>query len=164
MSMRPPPTIRTRPTTGGGGGGSASLGALTNPNRTFGLLFGAVYVLVGIVGFFVTTHVAFAATTGKPLIFFNLNPLHNLVHIAVGLLFLGGAAAGEIWSARVNALVGAVYLLVGIAGLFVIGHSLNILALNGADNGLHFASAVLALGVGAYGISRANKAKAGALA
>ena len=155
MSLRPPPVARST-----GGPSGAPLGGLASPNKTFGLLFGAVYVLVGLAGFAVTSHVSFAATTGKPLIIFNLNPLHNLVHIAVGLLFLGGAAAGERWSARVNALIGAVYLLVGVAGLFVIGHSANILALNQADNALHFASAVLALGIGAYGISQSSKAEA----
>jgi hypothetical protein len=48
----------------------------------------------------------------------------------------------------VNSTVGGVYLLVGIVGLFLVGSSANILALNGADNVLHFASAILLLGVG----------------
>jgi hypothetical protein len=44
--------------------------------------------------------------------------------------------------------VGAVYLLVGILGLFLVGSEANILALNSADNVLHFASAVVLLGIG----------------
>ena len=48
----------------------------------------------------------------------------------------------------VNTGVGAVYLLVGILGLFLLTSPLNIIALNGADNVLHLASAVLLLGVG----------------
>lgn len=152
MSYNPPAGTRASRAT------SPGMGMPANPNKLFGLMFGAVYVLVGLVGFAVTGGVSFAATTGKPLIIFNLNPLHNLVHIAVGLLFLGGAAAGEMWSARVNTLVGAVYLLVGIAGLFIIGGQYNIIALNQADNGLHFASAILALGVGIYGLTRGRAA------
>jgi len=38
--------------------------------------------------------------------------------------------------------------VLGLAGLFVIGTGVNVLALNGADNVVHFASAVLLLAVG----------------
>jgi hypothetical protein len=48
----------------------------------------------------------------------------------------------------VATVVGAVFLVLGIAGLFVIGSPVNVLALNGADNVLHFASAVVLLAVG----------------
>jgi hypothetical protein len=44
--------------------------------------------------------------------------------------------------------VGAVYLLVFVAGLAVQGSSANILALNAADHGLHLISALLLLTVG----------------
>ena len=49
-----------------------------------------------------------------------------------------------------NTLVGAVYLLVGVIGLFIANDTseANILSLNGADNVLHFASALVLLGVG----------------
>jgi len=60
-------------------------------NRTFGYVFGGTYVLVGLVGFAVTGGIGFAASQGKNLIFFGVNPLHNLVHIAVGALLLIGA-------------------------------------------------------------------------
>jgi len=119
-------------------------------NRKFGYAFGAVYALVGIVGFAVTSGVGFAATQGHNLIIFGVNPLHNIVHILVGVLLLGGAAAGAVWSKRVNGLVGGVYMLVGIVGLFLVGESLNILALNHADNALHFATAILAIAVASY--------------
>ena len=45
-------------------------------------------------------------------------------------------------------LLSVVYLLVGILGLFLLGSELNIIALNGADNVLHFASALVLLGAG----------------
>ena len=48
----------------------------------------------------------------------------------------------------VNTVIGAVFLVLGIAGLFVIGTGLNVLALNGADNVVHFASTVILLAVG----------------
>jgi hypothetical protein len=52
--------------------------------------------------------------------------------------------------------VGAVYLAVGAAGLFLVGTEANIIALNGADNVLHFASALLLLGVGLGADKRAT--------
>ena len=48
----------------------------------------------------------------------------------------------------VNTVVGAVYLLLGIVGFFLVGTALNILALNTADHFLHLASAIVLLGVG----------------
>jgi hypothetical protein len=120
----------------------------TSPNKLLGLAFGSVYLLVGLAGFAVTGGVGFAATEGNPLILFEVNPLHNIVHLLVGGLLLGGALRGPQTAKAVNTLVGGVYLLVGLVGLVLIGTYANVLALNGADNVLHFASAVLLLGVG----------------
>jgi hypothetical protein len=118
-----------------------------SPNRLVAAVFGAVYLLVGLLGFVVTGFSNFAGTDGDTLIVFDVNPLHNIVHLAIGALLLlssknVAAAKGS------NTAVGAVYLLVGVLGLFLIGTDANILALNGADNVLHFASAVVLLGVG----------------
>jgi hypothetical protein len=119
-----------------------------SPNTLLGAVFGVVYLLVGLAGFAVTSGVGFAATEGKPLIVFEVNPLHNIVHLLVGALLLFGALRGARTAKAVNTLVGGVYLLVGLVGLFLVGTEANILALNGADNVLHFASAALLLGVG----------------
>lgn len=120
-------------------------------NRTVGYAFGGVYVLVGLLGFTVSGGTGFAAPDGGLLLgIFEVNVLHNLVHIAVGALLAVGAATGR--AVLVNTLVGAVYLLVGVFGLVVPADSgANILAINAADNGLHFASALLLLGVGLSG-------------
>jgi hypothetical protein len=50
---------------------------------------------------------------------------------------IGAAIAGRLAAKRVNLLFGLVYLVVFVFGLFALGGSLNFLALNGADNGLH---------------------------
>lgn len=119
-----------------------------SPNRLLATVFGAVYVLVGLAGFAVTGFGDFAGThTGDKLIVFEINPLHNIVHLAIGALLL--LASRHVASAKsANTLVGAVYLLVGIVGLFILDSSANILSLNGADNVLHLASAIVLLGVG----------------
>ena len=119
-----------------------------SPNRTLGTVFGIVYLLVGLAGFAVTGGIGFAATEGNPVIVFEVNPLHNLVHLAIGAALLISARKSVRAAKSMNTAVGAVYLLVGILGLFLIGSGANILALNGADNVLHLASALLLLGVG----------------
>jgi hypothetical protein len=119
-----------------------------SPNRLVGAIFGVVYILVGILGFFVTTDVDFAATEGEPLIVFDVNPLHNIAHLAIGALLLFAAMKSVSAAKGANILVGAVYLLLGIVGLFILDSDANVLALNGADNVLHLASALLLLGVG----------------
>lgn len=116
-------------------------------NQKFGGLFGAIYLLVGILGFFVTSGVDFMATRGEDLIIFGVNPLHNVVHLVVGLLFLGGAAAGVRAARSINMLLGIVLLLLGIAGFFLVDSSANIIALDFEDNFLHLGTAVLALAV-----------------
>ena len=121
----------------------------TSVNRMFGYAFGAVYVLVGLVGFAVTSGVGFLATRGKDLVIFEVNPLHNVIHLAVGALLIFGASRGTERARGVNTLVGAVYLLTGVLGLFLAGNEdLNILAINQPDNALHFATAALALAIG----------------
>lgn len=117
-------------------------------NQVFGYVFGAVYLAVGMLGFAVTGGLDVAATEGTRLVIFELNPLHNVVHIGVGGLLLAAAAAGARASRLMNILVGVVYLGVGIAGFFLVDTDANVLAINQADNGLHIASAALALAVG----------------
>jgi hypothetical protein len=119
--------------------------------RRFAAVFGAVYVLVGIAGFAVTGLSDFAATSSDQLIVFGLNPLHNIVHLLVGLVWLG-ASRNEQSARVVSTAIGAVYLLVGVAGLFITGNSdFNLLNINQPDNVLHLASAVLGLYFGLAG-------------
>jgi hypothetical protein len=126
--------------------------------RRFAAVFGAVYVLVGLAGFVVTGLSDFAATSSDKLVLFGLNPLHNIVHLLVGAVWLVSSRSEQ--SARVvSAAIGAVYLLVGVAGLFITGNSdLNLLNLNQPDNVLHLGSAVLALYFGLAGGRRAAMA------
>lgn len=120
----------------------------TSPNRLVATVFGAVYLLVGLLGFVVTSGIGFFATEGANLIIFEVNPLHNVIHLAIGGALLYAGLKSTAMARTVNTGVGAVYLLVGVLGLFLLTSPLNIIALNGADNVLHLASAVLLLGMG----------------
>lgn len=52
---------------------------------------------------------------------FGVNPLHNVVHILVGALLIGGGLASIAISKRVNITVGAVYFLVFAIGIALQG-------------------------------------------
>jgi hypothetical protein len=120
-----------------------------SPNRLLGVVFGMVFLIVGLIGFAVTGFDGFVDTdTDKRIIFFEVNPLHNIAHLGIGVLLLLAALRGAGAAKGANVLVGAVYLLLGVVGLFILDGSLNILSLNSADNVLHLASAALLLGVG----------------
>lgn len=121
----------------------------TSPNRLLGTIFGAVYVLVGLLGFAVTGGIGFIATEGGLLLgIFEVNPLHNIAHILIGAALLLAGLSTAPAARAVNTTVGAVYLLLGIVGFFIADSALNILALNTADHFLHLASAIVLLGVG----------------
>jgi len=120
-----------------------------SPNRIVATVFGAVYVLIGLLGFAVTGGVGFIATEGGLLLgVFQVNPLHNVAHLAIGAALLVAAFANVAAAKTVNTIVGGAYLLLGIVGFFLAGTAANILALNTADHFLHLASAIVLLGVG----------------
>ena len=120
-----------------------------SPNRLLGVVFGAVYLLVGILGFFFTNGVDIFATEGGLLLgIFEVNPFHNVAHLLIGAALLFSGLANVKAARTTNTIVGAAYLLLGLVGLFILESAANILALNGADNVLHFASAAVLLAVG----------------
>jgi len=131
----------------------------SSPNRLLGIIFGVIYLLVGVFGFFLTSATAFTGTSGPLFIgLFQVNPLQNLGHLAAGIILLVAGLAGPRAARFVNGLLGAVFFVLGIVGLVVAGGSnpLNIFAFNGADNILHFATAVVLLAV-AIGADRSAK-------
>jgi hypothetical protein len=112
--------------------------------RKLALTIGAAYVLVGILGFFVTGFDDFASPTNERLLgIFEINPLHNVVHLLIGF---GGLA---LWRTRDGAKAYGAALVAGygltfLYGLFVAGKDTgaNFLSINAADNGLHLISAL----------------------
>ena len=121
----------------------------SSPNRLVATIFGAVYILVGLLGFAVTGGVGFIATEGGLLLgIFEVNPLHNIAHLLIGAALLIAGIVSARAAKIVNIVVGATYLLLGIVGFFLVGTALNILALNTFDHFLHLASAIVLLGVG----------------
>jgi hypothetical protein len=112
------------------------------------LVLGVVFTLVGLAGFAVTGFDGFAAhDTGETLLGFELNPLHNIVHLVLGL----GALLA--WRRHDTArtygwLLFAGYGAVFVYGLLAGGSDADILSINAADNGLHLATALAGLVAG----------------
>jgi len=125
-----------------------------SPNRLIGTIFGAVYIVVGLLGFTVTGGVGFVdpflSDDQLLLGVFAVNPLHNVAHLLIGIALLIGGLSSVSAAKTVNGIVGAAYLLLGIVGFFLASDPespMNFLALNTADHFLHLASAVILGGV-----------------
>ena len=117
-------------------------------SQTFALLIGAVYLLIGILGFFVTGFDGFTEHDhSQTLLGFAVNPLHNIVHLLIGGLGLA------LWRTDSGARTYGWILAIGygatsIYGLVVANNpDANILNINGADNGLHIASTLAGLAI-----------------
>ena len=125
-----------------------------HPSQLLALVIGAVYTLVGVTGFFITGLDNFASETNKTLAGFEINPLHNLVHLAIGLA--GLAMWRRLDTAKTYGwLLAAGYGLAFLYGLFAAGNSdINFLSLNGADNGLHLVSAVAGVAIALWPADR----------
>ncbi len=112
------------------------------------LVIGAVYLLIGIVGFFVTGFDDFASHTDETLLGFEINGLHNVVHILIGAA--GIALSRTLRTARTFGWLLAVgYGATFLYGLFAANRedSVNFLSLNWADNWLHLVSALAGLAI-----------------
>lgn len=105
---------------------------------------GAVYVLVGIAGFVVTSLATGQDGHGQHvhLLVFRINPLHNVAHLALGALLIAGAVRGADAARQAMLVVGLVFLLLSVVGPLVVGTSMNLVALNAPDHVLHGATAV----------------------
>ena len=121
------------------------------PAQVFALVFGVVYLLIGLVGFAVTGFDGFASETyDEKLLLFPVNPLHNLVHIAIGGLWLYGAK-DHATSKTVNLVIGVAYLGVFLLGILGVLNFLAIEDAGSADNYLHLGTGLLAVYFGTAG-------------
>ncbi len=103
-------------------------------------LFGVVFLAVGILGF----------VTGNPLLWFDVDAVHNGIHIASGVVALICASAGYSAAKWYLIVFGLVYGAVTALGFFNQGNVLGIIQVNQADNYLHLAITAATLLVGVF--------------
>jgi hypothetical protein len=136
----------------------ARVAGTKSPAQVFALVFGIIYLAVGVIGFAVTGFDQFAGRTfAEKLVLFPVNPLHNIVHIALGAVWLGASRTHAV-AKTINVVLGVVLLLVFLLGM--VG-TLKWLAIEGAasaDNYLHLATAALSLYFGSAGAAAARPA------
>jgi hypothetical protein len=116
------------------------------------LAFGAIYLLIGIIGFFITGFGDFfgnenavpPAHMDDNLLGFMINPMHNVVHILIGAV--GIALSRTLAGARTYGWLLAIgYGAAFIYGLIAVGEDWDFLNLNAADNVLHILTAIVGL-------------------
>jgi hypothetical protein len=149
---------------GASGRGTDRTGGERTPAQWYCLVFGATLLVAGVLGFaFDSTFDTGSNLNGSKLIgIFEVNGIHNLVHVASGLVLL--AMAPKRATAKAAALTfGVVYLAVTIIGIADGSDVLGLIPVNSADNLLHVAISGLAIvsGVVSSGADRERDPVAG---
>jgi len=114
--------------------------------QKYALLAGAVYVVIGVVGFFWTGLFAnFTERTNEALFgIFYINPFHNVVHLALGAIWIGAALVlTPAGTEGVNVAIGGFYLLAAILGFLGYLSLVSVPGGNDADNYLHLVTALV---------------------
>lgn len=119
--------------------------------QRFAPILGAFYVAIGVIGFFVTGFGSFLKNTDDTLIGFSINPMHNLVHLAIGVFlilmttrFSTPVAEGAVMG------VGLFYIVAFVIGV-IAPDNLTIISMTGAgdlENYNHLLNGVTLLGMG----------------
>jgi hypothetical protein len=122
-----------------------------SPNRSAGMTFGTIYLVLGLLGFFFPGSGGFFSGNGYGgmlLGFLEVNPAHNVLHILIGAALLIAAQSAVSAAQTANRVIGVLLFVIGFVGFFPLDNQLNALAANIADDVLHIVSAVILLGVG----------------
>jgi hypothetical protein len=119
------------------------------PSQYLTLVAGVAFFALAVAGFFVTGFDGvFDHDTDDTLLGFGVNPMHNVVHLALGLLGV------VLWRSVRGSLTFGLLTLAGygaafVFGLFAVGEDWNFLALNWAANWLHLALGILGAAIAA---------------
>lgn len=113
--------------------------------QSFSLIAGSVYLIGGIIGFFVTGFGSFTEVTHHSLFgMFMLNPFHNIVYLALGALWLlAGFALTPAGTEGLNVAIGGTYALTTVLGFLGYFSLLSIPAGASGDNLLHLVTALV---------------------
>ena len=105
------------------------------------LVFGVIYLAAGVLGFLPFLGGSYTMTNHALLGIFNINLLHNLVHVVIGIAGLA-AVTSLPNSRRFCQIVGVFLLLLGVLGVFV-ANPLGLLYIGGLDIALHLVTGAI---------------------
>ena len=97
-------------------------------------ILGAVYVLLGVVGFAVTGFEGFTQNGPDSLLGGGLNPFHNIVHIGAGLFLIVMGLQRNAAAAEGAAMGAGLFLIVAFVIGVSAGDNLTILSTNGVSD------------------------------
>ena len=117
--------------------------------KTAALVLGFVFIIVGVLGY-----------APNPIVgpggIFVTNQVHNVIHIASGIVLLLGAYS-SLGSSLALKIIGVAYALVAVLGFLMPGDMmLGMVAMNAADRWLHVALAIVILYAG-FGLPAESK-------
>jgi hypothetical protein len=122
------------------------------PAQILAALVGIVFLVAGVIGFVRTGFGDFAGHQHVYLLVFAINPLHNLVHVVIGLLGIVmsvGSGLARAFGWLLFFAYGAMFvwglMITGALTTNPVSGAGNPLNLNGADNWLHLGSAAVGL-------------------
>jgi hypothetical protein len=122
--------------------------------KTIAMVFGAIYLIVGVVGFFPGVGSGLSITPPATMFGLQVNGLHNLVHIIIGAM--GLMATTQARAVLFCRLWGVILLILGVLGFFT-PSLLGYVPIGGYDIYLHIASAAVLLIGGFMGASAAPR-------
>jgi hypothetical protein len=127
------------------------MSANTSLAQRVGLAFGAFYVAIGIIGFFITGFSGLTAEHGDKLLGIAINPFHNLAHLGIGLILIIFAMQKSVAAAEGATMgVGLFYIVAFVIGVTA-PDNLTILGVRGEAqlaNFFHLVSGAFLLTVG----------------
>jgi hypothetical protein len=132
----------------------------SNAANLFALVGGAVYALVGLVGFVATGFDGVTTNGPDDLVGFDLNIFHNVVHLGVGLLLLGASRFDP--SVCQGVVIGGGLILI-VAALLGFLNEAQILSIDdevAADNFLHLITGSVAVLFGLIGARQSDALRA----
>jgi hypothetical protein len=136
-----------------------SRGAPRTFEQNFSMVLGSIYIVGGIIGFFVSGFDNITEMTNHELFgIFLINPYHNIVHIGIGAFWLLGAfALTPAGNEGLNIAIGGIYALATVIGFLGYLSLLSIPSGSVGDNWLHLVTALVTLVLGTGLISAGRR-------
>jgi len=103
-------------------------------------IFAVVFLLVGVLGF-----VPGVTSNGHLLGIFEVDTMHNIIHLVSGIVFAYGAMQSAKVAQMVFKVFGVIYAIVAVVGLIQGDTVLGLISTNMADHILHVVLAVVIL-------------------